>query len=184
MAQVTLNTDFELYSDKNCLLKVHTPDGNYLHQSWEQDGKVVVYENMPCNYPAGYLSVFDSLEAYFDAIKRVDWINNADSDSLIRNHIEEDEHGVTFPFPLQQYKLYYTEHRMEDDAPTGKFQYDVQGTDIDDAVNFVKDNEAYRIQDDVEDDIELDLNRATITWTHKDGYECYFVLEPVEEDTE
>lgn len=100
MAKIMLDTTSELYSDKNCLLKVHTPDGNYLHQSWEVDGKVVVYENMPCNYPAGYLSVFTSLDEYFEAIKTVDWINGADSDSLMRNHIDEDIHGVSFPFEV------------------------------------------------------------------------------------
>lgn len=91
-----LKEQFGLLSDKECLLKISDAEQGYLHQSWMIGDEVIIYENIPCNYPAAYLSVSSTIEEYFDSIREVDWIN--DRNNILINEINVEDHGTTFPF--------------------------------------------------------------------------------------
>lgn len=81
-------------TDKYSLLKVISYE-NFIHQSWLlETGEVLTYENIPVNYPAGGIVVFDSTEEYVEAIKDVGWINDRDSIQCVG--VELEDKG--FPF--------------------------------------------------------------------------------------
>ena len=48
-----------------------------IHQSWQlADGKVIVFESIPINYPSNALIVYENIDEYIESIREVDWIND------------------------------------------------------------------------------------------------------------
>lgn len=62
----------EKYLD--CLLVIRTPEENNIHASWDVDGRIIVFEDIPNNWPSTSLSVFEDKEEYLEAIRGVSWI--------------------------------------------------------------------------------------------------------------
>lgn len=65
------------YQDqKSGLLTVSTESGN-IHQSYLTDeGYVVVFEFIPCNFPASAMAVYENLEEYVESIQNISWVND------------------------------------------------------------------------------------------------------------
>lgn len=82
-------------TEKDGLIYVRTHDEHYLHQSFHlEDGKVIVFESIPENYPSNALCIFHSLKDYLSSIKEVSWIN--DVDYIVQHSPLLEEYG--FPF--------------------------------------------------------------------------------------
>ena len=59
---------------KSALAKVYSDEG-YVHVSWMlEDGSVISFEDIWCNYPRTSLCTWNSVEEYAGAISKVDWI--------------------------------------------------------------------------------------------------------------
>jgi hypothetical protein len=97
-------------TEKDCLLKVVTEEGN-MHISWlVEGGKVLVFEEMPGNYPATSVSIFDRFMQYMHSISQVEWITEAD-DSVIRNTLQE--YGYNIPMNLEYFDVYAKDSRPD-----------------------------------------------------------------------
>lgn len=84
---------WDLMEDKKCgIVSAYSPDSSYVHQSFlTADSKIISFEFMPCNYPAASLTVWESEEAYAEAIEEVDWIlENADIPETISRHFKKE----------------------------------------------------------------------------------------------
>lgn len=82
------------YNSKECLLNVRTESGN-IHMSWlDNKDRVIVFEDIPENYPTGGIFTFDNISDYIDSIKDVSWIN--DSEHLRKCAIELKVLGYPF----------------------------------------------------------------------------------------
>lgn len=70
-----------LMETKHALVDVYFDDK--VHVSWEvEEGKVVSFEYVPENYPAGGLSTWQDKREYVDAIKDCGWIVSGISESF------------------------------------------------------------------------------------------------------
>ena len=61
--------------EKDSLIYVFEPEESKLHASFLVDGKVLVVENIPGNYPTFSLFTFDSVKTYYDSLDGMDWVH-------------------------------------------------------------------------------------------------------------
>ena len=70
----------ELYdailSEGEALVYVFEPEESKLHASFLIEGKVLVVENIPINYPRFSLFTYDNIKEYKKSLKGVDWITS------------------------------------------------------------------------------------------------------------
>jgi superfamily I DNA and/or RNA helicase len=83
---------------------------------------------------------------------------------------------------MNEYHLFYTEDRLDEDAPNAKVILTFEDQSIEEAVAFVTDKYHAEIGVDLVTEIEDELERATLTWTDPKGFEAYYVIERVAEE--
>lgn len=75
MFKNTTTTLLNFQDSKSAFQNIHLPFDGYLHMSWKLlDGKVLSFEFMPENYPAGSYIVWENQQEYLEAIEDVSWI--------------------------------------------------------------------------------------------------------------
>lgn len=76
-------------NEKDGLLYSRSSESGSIHQSFLLgDGRVLVFESIPENYPSNALCLFESIQAYFEAIRDVSWI--VDLDNIIKDNSNFD----------------------------------------------------------------------------------------------
>ena len=100
-------TTIELHpymDDRNSLLKVRTHEEGRIHQSWLlPNGEVLVFEDIPGNYPSGGLHLYDNIEEYISDIKDIWWVN-------------DEEYIVIYDPILEQYGFPFKDEEWDFDG--------------------------------------------------------------------
>jgi hypothetical protein len=73
-----MTTDINYGIDENeALVYVFEPEECKLHASFKQDdGKILIVEHIPGNYPSFCIATFDNIKDYKASLKGVDWITS------------------------------------------------------------------------------------------------------------
>jgi len=62
------------YDEKAAFVKVYAEDDK-IHLAWRTlDGGVIVFEDIPLNYPRSSLHYYDLIEKYAEVVSQVDWV--------------------------------------------------------------------------------------------------------------
>jgi len=63
--------------ENEALVYVFEPEECKLHASFKQDdGKILIVEHIPANYPSFCIATFESIKEYKKSLKGVDWITS------------------------------------------------------------------------------------------------------------